>query len=72
MNKIYVPWTEKQIDALEKYQENQYVHPYTCLCGYSLVPTVDGWECEECSYTQEWFYEESLDMVDYKPDWIGE
>ncbi len=65
-NKITAPWTEEQVETLQKYQENSCVHPYTCECGELLVPTTDEWECEVCSYTQNWFWEYSLEIADHE------
>lgn len=63
---IKAPWTKEQVKILQKYQDNWNVHPYTCECGESLVPALEGWECEACQYKQDWFYETTLEMFDRK------
>lgn len=54
--KRYAPWTEEEVENLERRQE-AWLHPYTCTCGYSLIPTTKGWECEECCHKQDWCLE---------------
>lgn len=52
---LKAPWTTKQIEQLEKRQERDDMHPYTCVCGHSLEPYPDGWHCEfGCGYHQDW------------------
>ena len=64
---IKAPWTQEQVDALNAYQRDGWMHPYTC-CGpdgcrdrlgvdgddRELVATKDGWVCRTCDYTQDW------------------
>ena len=54
LGKLMAPWPDEVIEHLDRHQANPKLHPYTCECGHSLIPTKDGWECEECSYTQDW------------------
>ena len=54
-DKVYAPWSEEQIDALEKWQMDDTKHPYTCICGESLMPYKDGWICDECGHKQNWY-----------------
>ncbi len=66
---LYAEWTEEQIANLESYQQCQYVHPYTCICGESLIPYKEGWECDECGYHQNWCLKSiaSMNWTDYNP-----
>jgi hypothetical protein len=58
---VYAPWTDEQVEALEEWQNNDEVHPYTCTCGDSLTPYPNGWECDYChNYTQNWCHDFSL------------
>lgn len=55
-----------EVLALEKHQQNNERHPFTCANrgdgnhrdnGHDLgvlVPTVRGWICPYCDYTQDW------------------
>lgn len=56
---MYAPWSPEQIKTLEAWQRNKDLHPYTCGNGLHsitqvLIPTVDGWVCPSCDYTQNW------------------
>ena len=68
---ITAPWTDEEIANLERRQEQDHLHPYTCACGESLIPTRDGWECDVCSYTQTWCHaadaDGSFDSSEWKP-----
>lgn len=51
------PWTEKEVENLNKGQQSGLFHPYTCgSCGANLEATTGGWICSEstCAYTQNW------------------
>lgn len=37
------------------------MHSYECICGHSLIPTENGWICDECSHTQNWCHAQDLD-----------
>lgn len=55
--KIEAPWTKQQVEGLQRYQENDFYHEYTCGgedCGSTLVPTINGWVCQFCNYKQDW------------------
>jgi hypothetical protein len=57
MKTITAPWTEEQVENLNKRQERHDIHPYTCGrdgCGGVLVATEDGWVCPNCDYNQKW------------------
>lgn len=58
---VRVPWTHRQVQALNLYQEMGYMHPYTC--GWRdqhpekegiLIATPSGWICPVCTYQQNW------------------
>jgi hypothetical protein len=53
---VKAPWTDEQIDALERFQQTPGVHPYTCPqhSTRELVATRRGWICRYCEYTQDW------------------
>lgn len=71
-SKMYVPWTQEQIDALNKWQKCGYVHPYTCGgkidgkdCREDLIATKDGWVCpKNCGYTQNWAMYTNSNILD--------
>ncbi len=48
------PWTQEEVNCLSRYQEEEKFHPYTCECGEKLIPTLQGWACNNCNYTQSW------------------
>ena len=58
MKKISAPFTEKQMDSLNAWQNRGDVHPFTCSqhSNNPLVATRDGWHCavDGCDYTQNW------------------
>lgn len=58
---IKAPFTKEQVDMLQKYQNSDNYHPFTCEEFHGihckLVPTVRGWICPYCDYTQDWAYE---------------
>lgn len=61
MSKIFAPFTEEQIEALNSWQRNGKFHPFTCKNhrNISLTATADGWHCsvEKCSYAQNWAHD---------------
>lgn len=62
-------FTADEVLALDKYQRKGEMHPYTCpnrgdgdhrenaVDLGALVPTVRGWICPYCDYTQNWAHE---------------
>lgn len=64
---IKAPWTFEQVVALQVWQDNDFVHPFTCgnRDGHPdihgdhgiLVPTIGGWICQCCDYVQDWAHE---------------
>jgi hypothetical protein len=65
-DRIGAPFTPEQVANLEVFQRSGTMHPFTCanrgdgkhgnVDGDTgmLVPTVRGWICRYCDYTQEW------------------
>lgn len=51
---VLAPWTDRQVKSLDRRQQNEYCHPYTCTCGDVYKPTNDGWVCPSCKFTQIW------------------
>lgn len=53
------PWTREIIRELSDYQVCGRFHAYTCPENHpvrDLTPTVDGWVCVYCGYTQDWVH----------------
>lgn len=70
--KLVAPWSEEQVDAINDWQECDYVHPFTCPCDHpetedqsSLVATEAGLYCPEpsCEYEQSWVHAYMADPV---------
>jgi len=61
---VRAPWSDEQVEMLDKRQERQDMHPYTCVnCLHSLEPSRDGWHCEMgCGYKQDWCLGSDLGM----------
>lgn len=55
---IKAPFTAEQVDALNRFQHNNCVHPFTCGNDHEgnrdLVAAQKGWICCHCDYTQDW------------------
>jgi hypothetical protein len=58
---IRAPWTSKQVDALNRFQQHGGMHPFTCGNDQHNVSVVlmahrDGWHCSDpaCGYRQDW------------------
>lgn len=56
MKKLVQPWTSEQVDALNRYQSESRMHPFTCLDHHLLAASHSGWYCTDpdCEYTQDW------------------
>lgn len=64
--RIFAPWTDEQVAALNNWQETAHVHPFTCGGSVhdgnthgerpTLVANTDGWTCpeEHCNWRQNW------------------
>jgi hypothetical protein len=58
------PFTPKQVEALNRWQQRGDVHPFTCpgdrgaLCiDRELNATPEGWVCQCGAYTQDWAHD---------------
>lgn len=58
---VNAPWTDEQVETLQKWQEDDTKHPYTCVCGESLTPYNSGLCCEYCGHTQDWCWNFSVE-----------
>ena len=47
-DRVDAPWDHHQIASLIDYQRCDAFHPYTCNCGSTLDPTINGWKCLRC------------------------
>lgn len=58
---IKAPWTDEQVAALNAWQANDRVHPFTCANDHpdnrELVAHNDGWHCRVCDYRQDWAHD---------------
>jgi hypothetical protein len=58
--KTYAPFTVEQVNHLNGFQGDGWIHPFTCPNEHpdksDLVATTAGWVCpvEGCDYTQDW------------------
>lgn len=67
MTKVLAPWTAEQVIALNRWQNCDYVHPFTCGSDHRdqkhadgaavLVATTEGWICPFCTYRQDWAHD---------------
>lgn len=65
--RIKAPFSSEQVEALNRWQKNGHVHPFTCGNKRNdtnhtggegvLIATTDGWICPFCSYQQDWAYD---------------
>jgi len=55
---IHAPFTSEEVDALNAFQANDYVHPFTCPTNHvpdrRPMATQAGWICPHCDYKQDW------------------
>lgn len=79
------PWTQEQVNNLMKWQQCEWVHPFTCCspeqsanCHRAnrtgegiLIPTTEGWQCSCGWYKQNWAHQYMLDG-NIPPDWREE
>lgn len=68
-------WTIEQVIRLQKWQNCHIVHPFTCNTPEcrkygNLIPTVRGWICPFCDYTQNWAMSSQL-QADPPPGLFG-
>jgi len=61
---IEAPWTDEQVENLNRWQQCGYVHPFTCANHHEgsrdLIARNDGWHCPTCPYTQTWAHESMM------------
>lgn len=65
------PFTAEQVVNLDAYQHACLAHPFTCGQRDDhpfhngdqgiLIPTVRGWICQFCDYTQDWAHAQMAD-----------
>ena len=58
---VRAPWTNEQVDALNRFQREGRMHPFTCGGEHTggapvLIASHDGWHCPHayCTYRQDW------------------
>jgi hypothetical protein len=55
---LEAPWTDAQVENLNRWQQAGHVHPFTCPNDHAesrvLLAQNDGWHCPSCEYTQTW------------------
>lgn len=54
------PFSEDEIRILKLWQENEYLHPYTCCDGNAMIVEESGLKCEKCGVQQFWVHDFSL------------
>lgn len=62
---IRAPWTSEQVDALNRFQSESGMHPFTCGAEEHtpgspvLAAAHSGWYCPDpdCGYTQDWAHQ---------------
>lgn len=57
--KVFAPWSEQQVAALNAFQRAGQMHPFTCgaeRCSEVLTAVRMGWICDRlaCYYRQNW------------------
>lgn len=62
----YAPWTDDEVNTLNKFQHMPNMHPFTCgnssrHGGGRLLATKNGWMCLDCDYTQNWAHKAMVD-----------
>jgi hypothetical protein len=62
---MMAPWTQEQVDKLNKWQNAGLFHPFTCGNGHTLVATKDGWICPSCpEYHQDWAHDFMVGLIE--------
>lgn len=61
---IFAPFTDEQVEGLNKYQHSGAFHEFNCGgknhpkdSDKILIATNEGWICPNCNYTQKWAWE---------------
>lgn len=62
--KVIAPFTDAQVEALNRWQDDHGKHPFTCARDHDggavvLAVTRDGWYCPAlgCDYEQDWAHD---------------
>lgn len=63
IEKIIAPFNDEDMELMQVYQSNPFVHPYTCNCGNVFIIWKWGLHCEKCGYLQTWVLKSSVDMM---------
>ncbi len=76
-DRVKAPFTDEQVERINKFQESNAFHPYTCMgayCNRSKVPyggrliaTNEGFICPCGKYAQDWC---NSFMIDYEDDML--
>lgn len=78
MGTVKAPFTTQQVETINRYQSNEFVHPLTCGSGNRtderhtdgegvLVAYKAGLSCPFCGYSQNWISDIVLESADYNP-----
>jgi hypothetical protein len=57
---VHAPWSDEQVANLNRWQQCDHVHPFTCPNEHTEANTValfahrSGWMCPLCDYRQDW------------------
>lgn len=72
-NVIKAPFTDEQVNNLNRYQKLGFIHEFTCGNEHegdnTLIATKDGWICPTCDYTQNWCHDFMLDVDKIEENW---
>lgn len=67
--RVEAPFTPQQVEALNRYQHQEFTHPFTCGdreghrycehgCDFGILRATEaGWVCDDCDYTQNWAFD---------------
>jgi len=51
------PFTDEEVRILKLWQENDYLHPFTCCDHLTMKPTKEGMKCPKCGRLQTWVHD---------------
>jgi hypothetical protein len=78
-SQINAPWTADQVAALERFQTEGHMHPFTCggdqhSMAPRMIPSRSGWHCPDpdCSYTQDWAHAFMAQPAAWPKPWPGQ
>ncbi len=74
-DRVKAPFTNEQVERINKFQESNAFHPYTCMGAYCnripyggrLIATNEGFVCPCGKYTQDWC---NIFMIEYEDDML--